>query len=252
LFNGFTALYRMEKKKETCVLPALSEKEVLRLIKLEFSQHFTNPPPRFSDASLVKALEEKGIGRPSTYAPVIFTIILRNYVERIRGYFHPTELGTIVTELLTKYFPRVLDVKFTAYLEDELDKVEDGKADWAGVLKDFYAPFKIACDKAHKHMKNVKEKIMFTDEVCEKCGKPMVIKWGRKGKFLSCSDFPKCRNAKSITTGIKCPQPDCGGELVERRSKRGPFYGCTNFPKCHYTSRSLPSEQKKPVNPQTG
>ncbi|MFH0840344.1 MAG: type I DNA topoisomerase [Candidatus Omnitrophota bacterium] len=241
LFDGFTALYQ-DTDKETNVLPHLQEKELLVLIKLDPSQHFTNPPPRFSDASLVKELEEKGIGRPSTYAPIISTIILRNYVRREKGYLHPTELGMVVTELLTKHFPKVLDIKFTAYLEEELDEVEEGKIEWLKVLRDFYSPFKTAFEKAQKDMKSIKNINTPTNEVCDKCGKPMVIKWGRKGKFLSCSDFPRCKNAKSITTGVKCPQPDCAGELVERRSSRGAFYGCTKFPACRYVSRTLPSE----------
>ncbi|MBU4487851.1 MAG: type I DNA topoisomerase [Candidatus Omnitrophica bacterium] len=241
LFDGFTALYH-DTDKETNTLPHLQEKELLVLIKLDPSQHFTNPPPRFSDASLVKELEEKGIGRPSTYAPIISTITLRNYVKREKGYLYPTELGMVVTELLTKHFPKVLDIKFTAYLEEELDEVEEGKIEWLKVLRDFYSPFKIAFEKAQKDMKSIKNINTPTNEVCDKCGKPMVIKWGRKGKFLSCSDFPRCKNAKSITTGVKCPQPDCRGELVERRSSRGAFYGCTKFPACRYVSRTLPSK----------
>ncbi|MDP3789352.1 MAG: DNA topoisomerase, partial [Candidatus Omnitrophota bacterium] len=246
LFNGFTVLYQQEDKEMT--LPPLKEKELLSLVKLEPSQHFTNPPPRFSDASLVKELEEKGIGRPSTYAPIISTIIFRNYVKREKGYLHPTELGTIVTELLTKHFPRVLDIKFTAQLEEELDEIEEGKMDWLKVLKDFYTPFKTAFEKAQKDMKNVKAVSTPTNEVCDKCGKPMVIKWGRKGKFLSCSDFPRCKNAKSITTGVKCPQPGCEGELVERRSSRGSFYGCTKYPNCRFVSRTLPSTGQSDSN----
>ena len=244
LFDGFTAIYQPATKEDSD-LPALSVNEILDLIKLESSQHFTSPPPRFSDASLVKVLEEKGIGRPSTYAPIISTIILRNYVRREKGYLHPTELGTLVTGLLTKHFPRVLDVKFTAYLEEELDEVEEGKIDWVKVLRDFYARFKVAHEKAQKEMANLKRASVPTDGICEKCGGPMVIKWGRKGKFLSCSKFPKCKFSKSITTGIKCPQPDCGGELIERRSSRGAFYGCTGYPKCRYVSRFLPAEKKE-------
>ncbi len=244
LFDGFTIVY--QQKKQADILPVLDMNELLYLISLESSQHFTNPPPRFSDASLVKALEEKGIGRPSTYAPIISTIIFRNYIKREKGYLHPTELGIVVTELLTKHFPRVLDIKFTAYLEEELDEVEEGKMDWVKVLKDFYAKFKVAWEKAQKDMANLKRQNVPTDEICEKCGSPMVIKWGRKGKFLSCSKFPECKYSKSITTGIKCPQEGCGGELIERRSTRGAFYGCTNYPKCRYVSRSLPAEQKKP------
>ena len=243
IFDGFTIVYQQDK--EEMLLPTLSNNEVLHLIKLESSQHFTNPPPRFSDASLVKELEEKGIGRPSTYAPTISTIILRNYVKREKGYLYPTELGTTVTQLLMKHFPKVLDVKFTAYLEEELDEVEEGKIDWVKVLRDFYTPFKVACDKALKDMVNLKKEEEPTDEICEKCGKGMVIKWGRKGKFLSCSGFPQCRHSKSITSGIKCPQPDCGGELVERRSRKGTFYGCTNYPKCRYITNTLPTENKE-------
>lgn len=241
LFDGFTVLYN-DSYKEARVLPYLREKESLILVKLDPSQHFTNPPPRFSDASLVKELEEKGIGRPSTYAPIISTIILRNYVKREKGYLRPTELGMVVTELLTKHFPKVLDIKFTAYLEEELDEVEEGRIEWLKVLRDFYSPFKTAFDRAQKDMSSLKNINTPTNEVCAKCGKPMVIKWGRNGKFLSCSDFPRCKNAKSITTGVKCPRPDCGGELVERHSRRGNFYGCSNFPACRHASRTLPAK----------
>ncbi len=245
LFDGFTIIYNTEEKKEETFLPPLAIDEVLHLISLESSQHFTSPPPRYSDASLVKALEEKGIGRPSTYAPIITTILIRNYVKREKGYLHPTELGTLVTQLLTQHFPKVLDVKFTAYLEEELDEVEEGKLDWVKVLRDFYAPFKSAHDKAVKDMENLKKKDVPTDQVCEQCGKPMVIKWGRRGKFLSCSNFPKCKFSKSITTGIKCPQENCGGELLERRSRKGSFYGCTNYPKCRYITTTLPVDKKE-------
>ena len=244
LFDGFTIVYQ-KAEKEDALLPRLSRDEILHLIELESSQHFTAPPPRFSDASLVKALDEKGIGRPSTYAPIISTIIFRNYVKREKGYLYPTELGTVVTQLLMRHFPKILDVKFTAYLEEELDEVEEGKIGWLKVLRDFYAPFKVACDKAQKDMANLRQADVPTDETCEKCGKPMVIKWGRKGKFLSCSGFPQCKYSKSITTGVGCPQPDCGGELIERRSHRGTFYGCTNYPKCRYISPSLPAESEK-------
>jgi len=243
LFDGFTVLYQQDAKKENYI-PSLCINEILQLVRLQSTQHFTSPPPRFSDASLVKALEEKGIGRPSTYAPIISTLILRNYAKRERGYLHPTELGTIVTELLTKHFPRVLDIKFTAYLEEELDEVEEGKLAWTKVLNDFYSKFKVACEKAQKNMASIKQNNVPTDEICEECGSPMVIKWGRKGKFLSCSKFPKCKFSKSITTGIACPQQGCGGELIERRSVRGTFYGCTNYPKCRYITRTLPSDRK--------
>ena len=250
VFDGFTILYadvetqkEGERRKELWKIPVLNVGEHLSLQQLIPSQHFTKPPPRYSDATLVKALEENGIGRPSTYSPIIWTIITRLYVKRIRGYLHPTELGDIITELLVKHFPKIMDAGFTAKLEDELDDVEEGKMDWHVVLKDFYGPFMKNVEEAKKNMKSIKREGVKTDQICDLCGKPMIIKWGRRGKFLSCSDFPKCKFAKSITTGVKCPDPGCEGELIERRSKRGNFYGCTKYPNCKYTSRNLPKEE---------
>jgi DNA topoisomerase-1 len=251
IFDGFTALYPVafsakedDRRKAPWKIPVLTVGERLNLIKLIPSQHFTKPPARYSDATLVKALEENGIGRPSTYAPIIYTIMMRHYVKRIKGYFRPSELGEIINKLLTKHFPKIMDAGFTAKLEDELDDIEEGKTSWLAVLKNFYSPFIHKVDEAKKNMKSVNKEVVKTDQVCELCGKPMIVKWGRRGKFLSCSGFPKCRFSKSITTGVKCPNPDCGGELIERRSKRGAFYGCTKYPKCNYTSRTLP--EKKP------
>jgi len=249
VFDGYTAVYEEIKEEEKpeevkAKLPELSVDEPLDLLDILSSQHFTKPPPRYSDASLVKTLEELGIGRPSTYAPIIQTITTRDYVRRESGYFHPTELGTIVTELLMKHFPKVLDVKFTAKMEDELDGIEEGEADYLIVLKGFYSPFIHTVEEAKLAMKDIKKETVATDQVCEMCGKPMVIKWGRRGKFLSCSDYPTCKNAKSITTGIKCPTGD-GGELVQRRSRMGSFYGCTKFPKCRYITKKLPQEQEE-------
>lgn len=244
LFAGWTAVYQDEEEQELKKineLPALAKGEILNLLKLTPSQHFTKPPPRFSDSSLVKALEEDGIGRPSTYAPIIATLILRDYIRRLRGYFHPTELGEKVCEMLSEYFPGIMDMKFTALMEEELDEIEEGRLGRAKVLQDFYAPFKKSLDHAQKH---IKKEIVFTKDICSVCGKPMVVKWGRRGKFLSCSDFPRCKNAKSITSGVKCPQPVCGGELIERRSRRGFFYGCSNYPKCTYISRDLPQQDE--------
>jgi DNA topoisomerase-1 len=244
IFAGFTALYNKAngQEQEKNVIPPLEKNEILDLVKLLPSQHFTKPPPRFSDSSLVKALEEEGIGRPSTYAPIIYTLILRDYARRIKGYFQPTELGMKVCELLMEYFPKIMDLKFTALMEEELDEIEEGRLGRPKVLHDFYVPFKKSLDYATLH---IKKEVLTTDEVCSQCGKPMVIKWGRKGKFLSCSGFPQCRNAKSITSGVKCPQPGCGGELIQRRSRRGFFYGCSHFPKCRFTSRDLPEEKKE-------
>jgi len=245
IFDGFTVLYPQENgdREEKALLPKLASGEALDLVKLSPSQHFTKPPPRYSDASLVKALEEKGIGRPSTYAPTIYTIVARVYVKRDKGYLFPTELGTTVTDLLMQYFQKILDEKFTAKMEEELDEIEEGKVDWVKVLHIFYRPFSFELKMAHSYMKSVKKEVTPTDQVCELCGRPMVIKWGRRGKFLSCSGFPECKNAKSIGSGVKCPQAGCGGELVERRSKRGLFYGCSNYPKCTYITKRLPEEE---------
>ncbi len=243
IFDGYSRIYKEEEEEEKkSAIPELEKGEPLDLTQLVPSQHFTKPPARFSDSSLVKILEEEGIGRPSTYAPIVSTLIQRGYVSRIRGYLHPTELGFKVCDLLVKFFPEIMDVKFTAGMENELDEVEEGKIDRVKVLNDFYSPFKQRFDFAQD---NIKKEVISTNEVCEKCGRPMVIKWGKKGKFLSCSGFPECKNSKSITTGIKCPQPGCEGELIERRSRRGVFYGCTKFPACRYITKTLPGEKEE-------
>ena len=244
LFAGCSVLYIADDENgQSKVLPDLIKGEKLDLVNLTPAQHFTKPPPRFSDASLVRALEEDGIGRPSTYAPTLQTLVYRDYARRISGYFHPTELGMKVSDLLVKYFANVVNVEFTARIEERLDEVEEGKINYSQILKDFYAPFKADLDFAQE---NIKKEVIYTDEVCSLCGKPMVIKWGRAGKFLSCSAFPECRFAKSITTGIKCPQDNCTGELIERRGKRGRFfYGCTNYPKCTFISNKLPANPQQ-------
>jgi len=243
IFKGFSAVYEnFGEEKEKNEIPALENDEILELIKLIPSQHFTKPPPRFSDGSLVKILEEDGIGRPSTYAPIITTLIQRGYVYRIKGYLNPAELGFKVCDMLLEYFPAIIDVKFTAFMEEQLDEVEEGRIDRQKVLNDFYAPFKVSFDYAQA---NIKRDIVPTGDICGKCGKPMIIKWGRKGKFSSCSDFPACKNSQSITSGVKCPQSGCSGELIQRRSKRGFFYGCTNYPKCVYIANNLPQETEE-------
>ena len=245
VFNGFTTLYKTEEEEteeeeKKNILPLLKEGDGIEVLQVLPSQHFTKPPGRFSEASLIKALEEDGVGRPSTFAPTISTIVTRDYVRREKGYLMPTDLGTKVSELLVSYFPQVMDITFTAHMEEELDMVEDGKANGISILNEFYAPFKEKLDFASKDI--VKE-IIYSDEKCELCGKPMVVKWGRKGKFLSCSDYPTCKSSKSISSGVKCPAPDCGGDLILRRSYRGrSFYGCSKYPKCHFTSRDLPDE----------
>ncbi|MCX5657544.1 MAG: type I DNA topoisomerase [Candidatus Omnitrophica bacterium] len=246
IFSGFLSIYPEDENSQSS-LPHLEEKERLELLSLSPSQHFTKPLPRYTDASLVKALEEDGIGRPSTYAPIIQTIVSRDYVRRDQGYFYPTEMGIIVTELLESSFPEILDPGFTAEMEEKLDEIEEGKRDWIALLKDFYGPFEKTLNIAQVSMRNVKKEVVLIDEICEQCGRKFMIKWGRRGKFLSCSGYPECKNAKSITTGVKCPEKDCGGELVERKSTRGFFYGCTNYPKCTFTSRKLPAETDKTV-----
>jgi len=236
-FPGFLTLYQEgkdedengEKKNK---LPELTKGEQLRLLQLLPEQHFTQPPPRYTEATLIKALEEKGIGRPSTYAPILTLIQERGYVERRSGKLGPTELGTIVSNLLSKHFADIVNVGFTAQMEEKLDQIAAGELEWVPMLHEFYEPFQETITKATKAMPKVSEP---TDEICEKCGRPMVIKWGRRGKFISCSGFPECKNARSIivTTGVKCPE--CGSDLLERKSKRGrTFYGCSGYPKCKF------------------
>ncbi|MCM8779681.1 MAG: type I DNA topoisomerase [Candidatus Omnitrophica bacterium] len=246
VFDGFSKIYEVQDDENNKTkLPDLEKNEVLKFVKIMPQQHFTKPKPRYSESSLVKALEEDGIGRPSTYAPIIYTIVLRDYARRNRGYLKPTELGFKVCDMLLEYFPKIMDVKFTAHMEEELDEIEEGKFKAEFVLKEFYTPFKESLDFAQA---NIKKEVVTTKEICDKCGKPMVIKWGRKGRFLSCSDYPNCKNAKSISTGVACPVAGCGGYLVERRSKRGFFYGCSNFPKCTYTCRNLPAESSEEIS----
>ncbi len=248
IFEGFLLAYKNnddeedndnEKIKKNKI-PLLEKGEVLELLNILPSQHFTKPPARYSDSSLIKELEEGGVGRPSTYAPIIYTLILRDYVRRIKGYFNPMELGFKVCDLLVEYFPKIVDMKFTALMEEELDEIEEGRLNKLKVLEGFYAPFKASLDFAQA---NIKKEVIITDKICGQCGKPMVVKWGRRGKFLSCSGFPECKGSQSITSGVKCPQEGCGGELIERRSKRGFFYGCSNFPKCRFVSRTLPQDK---------
>ncbi|MBD3425762.1 MAG: type I DNA topoisomerase [Candidatus Omnitrophica bacterium] len=246
-FDGFLKPYRDDSEQEEGMeeIPPLEEDEQVDLEELLPEQHFTKPPPRYTDASLVKDLEEKGIGRPSTYAPIIRTVINRNYIKRVSRSLQPTELGELVNKLLVDNFPGIVDAEFTAKMENELDGIEDGKVDIDHVLSHFYSSFSKKLEEAKDRMKSVKRQVVKTDEVCELCGRPMVIKWGRRGRFLSCSGFPACKNAKSITTGVKCPAEGCDGELVERKSRRGMFYGCTNYPKCTYTTRKLPEGQEE-------
>lgn len=243
IFPGFSAVYiaNDEEKTELSNLPVLNKGEKLALANLLPAQHFTKPPPRFSDASLVRLLEENGIGRPSTYAPTLQTLVYRDYARRISGYLHPTELGMKVIDLLVEYFAKIMSVEFTAQIEEQLDAIEEGKFDYVKILKEFYGPFKKDLDFAHS---NIKKEVVFVDETCPQCQRPLAVKWGRSGKFLSCSGFPECKFAKSITTGVKCPQEGCDGELLERRWGKGRFfYGCTKYPNCKFTANKLPSQK---------
>jgi len=215
-------------------------------------QHFTQPPPRYSEAALIKTLEENGIGRPSTYAPTLSVIQNRNYVEKDEGRkFRPTEIGIIVNDMLVSHFPVVVDINFTAKMEEELDEIAEGKIRWQPVIKDFYGPFKENLNRKYDEVEKHEFPEETTDEVCDKCGKPMTIKRGRFGKFLACSGFPDCKSTKTIKAepkkiGMKCLQ--CAeGEMVERRTrKRKLFYGCSRWPECSYASWKRPSAEQAP------
>ncbi|MDP8216807.1 MAG: type I DNA topoisomerase [Candidatus Kaelpia imicola] len=240
IFDGYTVLY---PKDETSILPELEEGERLKIVELIPSQHFTKPPPRYTEASLVKIMEERGIGRPSTYAPTIQILTVRDYIYKHSGQLVPTELGIIVIELLISHFPKILDVGFTAHVEEDLDRIEEGEVQWDSVVAEFYQPFLEQLKEAQDKMPSVKDEIIQTDEICEICGSPMVVKWGRNGRFLGCSGYPECKNSKAITTGVRCPQEGCSGELVKKKSGKGRlFYGCSNYPNCTFTSSRLPND----------
>jgi DNA topoisomerase-1 len=304
-FSGFTIVYtegKDEKEEENGLdklLPEVKEKEKLKLLNLNTEQKFTQPPPRFSEASLVRELEEKGIGRPSTYATILSTIQDREYARLEKGKFFPTELGVVVTELLVKNFPTVLDMAFTADMENKLDMIEGGTSKRVDTLKEFYGLFADELKKAKSEMRNIKREEEPTDLVCEKCGSPMIIKWGRNGKFVACSNYPTCKNTMNIkrdsngdlakeeaeysdkvcekcgkrmiykqgrfgkflgceaypackstmaiTLGVKCPEKNCSGSLAEKRTKKGKsFYGCSNYPKCTFASWDKPLPEACP------
>ncbi|RGS72377.1 type I DNA topoisomerase [Mitsuokella sp. AF21-1AC] len=246
-FAGFTKVYAgadATKKEKDVLLPDLAEQDELNLAKTLPQQHFTEPPPRYNDASLVKTLEEKEIGRPSTYAPIIETIQARGYVQRIDKHFQPTELGFVVVDMLETYFKDIVDVKFTANLENELDEIAEGKVGKNQLLREFYGPFEETLEEADKAIGHVELPVEVSNVKCELCGRMMVVKQGRFGKFLACPGFPECRNTKPLLrdTGVKCPK--CGGSIVERRTRRGRvFYGCENYPDCDYTTWDTPQKE---------
>lgn len=246
-FDGFLKVY--QTKYEENELPVAKEGEVLNLTELKPEQHFTKPPARFNEASIIKILEKEGIGRPSTYAPIISTILARKYVEKDKPrYFHPTEIGILVNDFLVEHFPEIVDVKFTSKMEDELDEIANGKMEWVPTIREFYEPFakelKTKTDEAKKEKEADQEQ---TDLVCEKCGHPMIVKRGRFGKFIACSNFPECKNVlkeekkEPEKIGEKCPEDQ--GELVMRHGRFGTFIACSNYPTCKYT-RKIPKEAK--------
>lgn len=243
LFEGYLKVYQESKDEDRDKsLPELIEGDCLAVIKEVPKQHFTQPPARYTEASLIKTLEEKGIGRPSTYVATIETLIFRNYIVRESKQFYPTEVGNLVNKLLVDYFNDIVNSEFTASMEANLDKIEDGSLSWQQVIGEFYLVFDNLLKKAESEIGEVKIEDEVSDELCEKCGKPFLIKMGRYGKFLACSSFPDCRNAKPLLEKINVDCPKCGkGDLVIRRSKKGRiFYGCDNYPTCDYTSWQKP------------
>jgi DNA topoisomerase-1 len=246
-FKGFLEVYNDENEKKENSLPELNEGDLLKVKKLDDKQLFTQPPARYTEASLIKTLEEEGIGRPSTYAPIISTILQRGYVERENKALKPTYLGKVVNDVMKEYFQEIVDVDFTAEMEKKLDKIEEEGLEWGKVVKDFYDPLKMMIEKAEGEMKKITIKDKETDEVCEFCGRNMVIKHGRYGKFLACPGFPECKNTKTILekVGVECPK--CKGEVVLKQTKRGRnFYGCSNYPECDFMTWNKPSKEKCP------
>lgn len=247
-FAGYKRVYNDQEEEEAkSIIPPLSKDEKLVLESFEAEQHFTQPPPRFTEASLVKLLEEKNIGRPSTYAPIIDTILKRHYVERQNKQFVPTELGFIVVDLLKENFNNIMEVEFTAKMEEDLDLIEEGQMEWRKVIREFYQPFEEDLQKAQQHIEKVEIKDEEAGKDCPQCGRPLLIKYGRFGKFLACSGFPDCRHTESINedTGVQCPH--CGGAIIALKSKKGrKFYGCSNYPDCSFRSWNKPTGEKCP------
>lgn len=248
IFDGYQKIYapNFDEDKDK-LLPDLAEGETLKAEEVLPEQKFTEPPARFTEASLVKELEEKNIGRPSTYAPIIATILERKYIGREKKVLVPTDLGFLVTQLMEEYFKEIVDTGFTAEMEDKLDDVETKTLDWKQVVRDFYGPLEKELEIADQAIEKVELPVQITDEVCELCGKPMAIKSGRFGEFLACTGYPECKNTKPIvkSTGVKCP--DCGGDIVAKRGRSGKiFYGCSNYPTCTRAYWYKPTDRKCP------
>lgn len=251
-FDGYTRLYEVssdEEEENGVALPTLNEGDILRLKKLEGAQHFTQPPARYTEATLIKTLEENGIGRPSTYASILSTILSREYVVRENRHVKPTELGEAITDLLETKFPKIADVKFTAQMEQSLDDIGQGEQDYVAMLHDFYDDFEQNLSKVKKEMEGVKIKLKEeqTDVKCDKCGANMVVKVGRFGKFLACPNYPKCKNTKPFVVQTDGVCPKCGGQVIRKKSKRGyKFYGCSQYPACDFMTWDEPTKELCP------
>ncbi len=252
-FDGFTVLYEEGKDDDSAeggALPEMKTGDKLKLKELTPNQHFTQPPARYTEPTLIKALDENGIGRPSTYAPIISNILGRDYIEREKKSLKPTNLGMVVSDLMVEYFDKIVDVKFTAGLEKQLDEIGAGKRGWVDTIKDFYKDFDKLYKKAEDSLegKRVKVPDEETDVICDKCGRKMVVKSGRFGKFLACPGYPECKNTKPMPEDeVKQPCPKCGGKLVKKTSKKGKkFYGCSNYPDCDFAAPGIPTGEKCP------
>ncbi|MDE6657672.1 MAG: type I DNA topoisomerase, partial [Oscillospiraceae bacterium] len=247
-FDGFTIVYddKSDSEENEKMLPPLQEQDILKVASLDGNQHFTQPPARYSEATLIKALEENGIGRPSTYAPTITTILARMYVEREGKQLRPTPLGDVTTQVMKEHFQHIVDADFTANMETELDNIEHGSADWVAMLDSFYQDFSKTLENAEmsmegKHMRIPEEQ---TDIVCETCGKPMVIKFGRFGKFIACTGYPDCKNTHKVVQETNGICPVCGNKIIQKKSKRGRnFYGCLGYPECNFMTWFVPTEE---------
>lgn len=248
-FKGFLEVYdKVEEENESNRMPSLNEGEVVTVKEIEPLQHFTQPPARFTDASLIKMLEEIGVGRPSTYAPTIATILARNYVIKEKKMFYPTELGEVITDIMKNYFANIVNIDFTAQMEDDLDCVEEGSIEWKDIIRRFYPVFEHDMKNAEDKLSKIEIKDEVTDVICEKCGRNMVIKYGRYGKFLACPGFPECSNAKPFfeDAGVACPE--CGGKILIKKTKKGrKYFGCEHNPDdCTFVSWNRPVEEKCP------
>ncbi|HIU16674.1 MAG TPA: type I DNA topoisomerase [Candidatus Ventricola intestinavium] len=252
-FAGFTAVYEesadeaLPQEQPAAALLQVTEGTAADVTGTAATQHFTQAPPRYTEASLVRALEEKGIGRPSTYAPTISTILARGYVTREKKQLFPTELGIMITDMMKEYFSDIVDIAFTAEMEERLDEVEEGRVNWRDVVADFYGPFEKTLENAEAKIEKVEMKDEVSDVVCDKCGAKMVYKLGRYGRFLACPNFPDCRNTKAIQVEIEAPCPKCGGKLLQKMSRKGrKFYGCEHYPECDFVSWEMPVKEKCP------